>query len=406
MSESIAVGVAESTGDGPGTPDVYVQPPGAVDPDGAAADSWATVDHEATTAHDPYHHPVEGGPLEAGFDDGAEDAFHAADDLPDQPQPSERDAGDLELARSFTLLPDGDTADLPGQGNPDDPRRHGHEPNRDDTEELPAGLVDPREDDRSGRGLSAATPALIAVVTVVAACAIWFGFVKAGLWRADVVGGDAASERDPIPAEWTVVGGPPGQEDAANPEDGVLPASGEFNEASVAGSAGDGTSDEARAETASPIANGRLLVRSVPAGTSVSVNGEPRGITPLAVSDLPYGDYDLRFTLEGLQPAERLVSISSDDPIVAINVQLGLTGDPPTGPLAVGSIYVDTRPPGAEVWLDQQLVGETPTVIPNVASGLHEVEFRLDGRGDWTTTVQVNPAEQTRVTGSLSEARQ
>ena len=44
---------------------------------------------------------------------------------------------------------------------------------------------------------------------------------------------------------------------------------------------------------------GRLLVRSNPAGAEVFVNGTRRGVTPLALRDLPLGGYDLRVNRAG-----------------------------------------------------------------------------------------------------------
>ncbi len=151
-------------------------------------------------------------------------------------------------------------------------------------------------------------------------------------------------------------------------------------------------------------ASGRLLVRSMPPGVGVVVNGEPRGITPLTLGDLAYGDYDVRLTLEGYEPQERRVAISPDDPIAAISAELAGVVETRTASIGVGSIYVDTRPRGVDVWLDQRLVGETPMLIPQVSTGAHEVKFTLEGYRAWATIVQVDPSTQARVTASLDHA--
>jgi hypothetical protein len=155
-----------------------------------------------------------------------------------------------------------------------------------------------------------------------------------------------------------------------------------------------------------PVANdGRLLIRSTPPGAQVAVNGEPRGTTPLALADLRYDAYDLTFTFGGYETQERRLVISAADPIAAVDARLAPIPLPGNQPLGVGSIFVDTRPPGVEVWLDQRLVGETPMLLPDVAAGSHVVEFKHDGYRDWTTTVQVNSAAQARVAASLLPAR-
>ena len=146
---------------------------------------------------------------------------------------------------------------------------------------------------------------------------------------------------------------------------------------------------------------GRLLVRSTPPGVRVAVNGEPRGTTPLALAGLPSGAYAVRLAGDGYESQEHQFVITADDPIVSISAELVPAGDTGTASLGVGSIFVDTRPRGVEVWLDQRLVGETPMRIPNVAAGAHDVEFRHDGYRDWATTVQVGRSAQARVTASL-----
>ena len=150
---------------------------------------------------------------------------------------------------------------------------------------------------------------------------------------------------------------------------------------------------------------GRLLVRSMPPGARVELDGELRGTTPLALSGLAYGDYSLRVGLEGYKPRDRQVLIASGDPIVAFSVELERQVMPVAVQVEVGSISVDTRPVGVQVWLDQRLVGETPMLISGVTAGAHVVEFRHTGYRDWSTTVRVDPSEQARVTASLDHAR-
>ena len=43
-------------------------------------------------------------------------------------------------------------------------------------------------------------------------------------------------------------------------------------------------------------------------------------------------------------------------------------------------------------------------LIPDVAAGSHDVEFKRDGYRKWATTVQVGSETQSRVTASLAPA--
>ncbi len=160
------------------------------------------------------------------------------------------------------------------------------------------------------------------------------------------------------------------------------------------------------------VAEGRLLVRSMPPGAEVIVNGESRGTTPLALAELPYGPYEVEVILAGYPPRREQLMLDAGDPIGSLNADLAAApaaggtpaGSPPAEQVGIGSILAETRPPGAAVWLDQRLVGETPVSIPDVPAGAHRIEFRLDGYRTWTTTVEVATATQARVAASLDDA--
>ena len=391
-------------------------------------DDGSTAEGEADEGHtERIYEPIllSDLPDRLGDDRSPGDAVHdrldgaESDDELAGPAPLESaalDEDEDEDDRTFALLPDGE---------------YDYEPDEDDTHDLTDVLIESRVPGR-GRRLPLA---LVAAVIGVTAFVIGFG------WMA---GDDGTAPDGPVPAESTAAGGVPGQADPARSEEGVAPPGREFSEASVAGSLGDEapvetpdvapveppveepprpapparptpvvarqpgvaptTGASSDPEPVPPTPDGRLLVRSVPPGAAVTVNGEPRGVTPLALSDLPYGDYDLRVILDGYNAREHRLAISSEEPIVSISSQLGRVVEPQTA-RGVGSIFVDTRPRGVNVWLDQRLVGETPMLIPDVAAGAHDVEFRLDGYRNWTTTVQVGPSEQARVTASLDHAR-
>ncbi len=151
--------------------------------------------------------------------------------------------------------------------------------------------------------------------------------------------------------------------------------------------------------------DGRLLVRSTPAGAQVVINGQARGTTPLALAGLSYDDYEMALQLDGYEAYEQNLAVSAETRIAAVNVELVRVSTPPAAPVGVGSIFVDTRPRGVQVWLDRRLLGETPMLIPEVAAGPHEVEFKSDGYREWVTAVQVDPTRQARVTASLDPVR-
>ena len=161
----------------------------------------------------------------------------------------------------------------------------------------------------------------------------------------------------------------------------------------------------------SPVADGRLLVRSRPAGARVSVDGKDRGVTPATVRDLTRGAHRLKITHDGYAPDERRVVITASRPSHSMTVALTRAGvaapargaqaaRAPAGRFA-GALAVDSRPAGARVFMDGKLVGTTPMALPSVPAGSHAIRLEHDGYRRWSSSVRVVASEQNRVTASL-----
>ncbi len=75
-------------------------------------------------------------------------------------------------------------------------------------------------------------------------------------------------------------------------------------------------------------------------------------------------------------------------------------------PPAAATLVVDSRPQGAEVYLDGRLQGRTPLAL-SVNPGRHEVEVRLAGYQPYRATVNPRPGERVQLFAQLSpEPRQ
>ena len=153
---------------------------------------------------------------------------------------------------------------------------------------------------------------------------------------------------------------------------------------------------------ASPQPVGRLLVRSSPPGAQVAVNGEPRGATPLALSEVAYGSYTLRVSRSGYEPQVHELSISADQPVGTLALELMPEGAGSASPTqAAGSVFVESRPPGAQVFLDGNLIGRTPILWPDEPVDSHQIRIELDGYQVWSALIRVRASERTRVGASL-----
>ena len=144
------------------------------------------------------------------------------------------------------------------------------------------------------------------------------------------------------------------------------------------------------------------------------VNGTWRGRTPLTLDDLPFARYDVRVVQPGYRAAHEAVALSAAEPSKSLAFRLeqqpaSSTGNEratprpsPSAPTVyTGTIFVDSRPRNARIFIDGKPVGATPATIPNVRVGSHVVRLELPDHRIWSTTATVTAGQQSRVTGSL-----
>jgi hypothetical protein len=179
---------------------------------------------------------------------------------------------------------------------------------------------------------------------------------------------------------------------------------------------------------------GSIVIRSTPSGAGVTVNGKWRGRTPLTMNALKFGPYAVRVVRPGFAVAREDVSLSASQPTRTLSIQMQRqpassapvesrarpSARPPSGnaPIApttgrpsvsrssfAGTIYVDSRPRGAHVFIDGRPMGTTPVSIPDVPIGSHAVRLELTDHRVWTASTRVAAGLETRVTGSLESIR-
>jgi len=205
-----------------------------------------------------------------------------------------------------------------------------------------------------------------------------------------------------------------------------------------------------------PVAEvGQLFVTTEPAGAHVSVDGQPRGVSPVSIGNIPPGQHAVSIksdkgtvqrsvTVERGQTASLVVSlvaqssfgwVSIASPVVMqvfegdqkfgttetdrivmsagrhtlkivntrLGVQLSRSVDVPAGGAA--TIKVDVPDgvvnlnalPWAEAWIDGRRIGETPLANIKIPLGDHEALFRHPQLGERRQTFTVTANEPTRV---------
>jgi formylglycine-generating enzyme required for sulfatase activity len=116
------------------------------------------------------------------------------------------------------------------------------------------------------------------------------------------------------------------------------------------------------------MADGRLELASSPSEASVSVDGDFRGRTPLSLRLAPGRAHRVTLTKPGYETATRELSVAADS---GRRLQIDLTPQ-------IGEIVVASVPDNAEVWVDGERRGSTPTTLELTAVS-HAIEIRQPG---------------------------
>jgi hypothetical protein len=168
---------------------------------------------------------------------------------------------------------------------------------------------------------------------------------------------------------------------------------------------------------------GRLLIRSTPAGATVSVDGVEKGSTPLALRDVEYGTHTVTVTRSGYVAESRRVALSASRPSRTLDVALAAVAPPaatkrsapprPTTPatlgkpaVTTGSLIVDSRPAGASVSINGKPSGVTPLTVSDLPPGEYRIQLSLPGYRNFAATVRVVAGERARAAYSLTAQEQ
>ncbi len=132
-----------------------------------------------------------------------------------------------------------------------------------------------------------------------------------------------------------------------------------------------------------PVQPGSMNLLSVPDGASVVMGEKYLGKTPLTVTELLPGTYDVIFSQFGYQKFSTRVPVEGGriTEVVATLV-------PDTGSLAITSV-----PAGSSVLVDGKNIGITPVTAENLTRGNHTVAVSLDGYMPLQQIVTVVPGQ-------------
>jgi serine/threonine protein kinase len=118
------------------------------------------------------------------------------------------------------------------------------------------------------------------------------------------------------------------------------------------------------------VATGSLTINSNPAGAPVTVDSEPRGVTPVTLA-LKAGPHVVELRGAG---APRSIPVT-----IAAGAEVSQYIELPKEATTFGQLQVRTEPAGARVSVDGLARGPSPLTIPNLAAGAHTVVLENNG---------------------------
>ncbi|MBQ0023425.1 MAG: SEL1-like repeat protein, partial [Prevotellaceae bacterium] len=137
-----------------------------------------------------------------------------------------------------------------------------------------------------------------------------------------------------------------------------------------------------------------LSVTCPTAGAAIYVDNKYVGTSPWTGS-LQDGMYLIEAKKDGHRSVQKSVSLSEQQ---KLNVSLdALT------PI-VGNLNIAYRPLGADIYIDGQHKGSSPSVFSDILIGTHTVEIKKDGYASETKTITLKEGETANVEGTLNAA--
>jgi formylglycine-generating enzyme required for sulfatase activity len=138
--------------------------------------------------------------------------------------------------------------------------------------------------------------------------------------------------------------------------------------------------------------DGRLVVRSRPAGASVTIGGAYRGRTPLELDVRPDLRQAVNVTREGWEPATREIAVAAGESAI---VDVDLT------PI-LGEVIVRANPQDAQLLVDGEARGSANQTL-RLPATRHTLEIRKPGYAPYRTTVTPRPGLAQSVEATLLE---
>jgi len=137
---------------------------------------------------------------------------------------------------------------------------------------------------------------------------------------------------------------------------------------------------------------GSIRIASEPSEATVLINGQNMGKTPYSMASIAQGNYKIELLAENFKPFSRVVRVHSGQ----------LTELKASMEVISGSLFVQSHPSNAQVFMDGTFMGVTPLLLENVTPGTTSIALRLKGYSDHKETVRILPGKKAEVNAAIN----
>ena len=165
-----------------------------------------------------------------------------------------------------------------------------------------------------------------------------------------------------------------------------------------------------------------LVIQTVPKKAKVYIDDELRGTTPLKIKNIVPDKYEIRIEKKGYEEIRETISIDEGEDfvfdeilneIVEIEPETAAvenTEDVATEEIkekktkkSKSSLYVETTPKKAEVYIDEELEGTTPLKIKDIMPNEYEIRIEKNGYEEIAKTISISEGEKLVLNETLNE---
>ena len=147
------------------------------------------------------------------------------------------------------------------------------------------------------------------------------------------------------------------------------------------------------------IRTGGLRIESEPEGALIEFDRPDGSVvrqnSPFEWDDLLPGLYRVRILKAGFEDVEKEVIVAAGERVF-LNVYL-------IEKIIYGELFVNSEPPGAEIFVEGRKVGVSPHLVRELSPGFHVVSVQKEDYEVWKDSIEIEVGKESRILATLNE---